>query len=224
MAFSLALLQQDPDFAALFKQKTETVKKDKTNLLTAARDFNREHEREIEEGTKKRALLLEEGKRKGLSEEETFQGNSLFIPTKQTPILNFLYFMMRAEKDREESNKRGQILGQKLMMLYEQLASKEGHEAAERKIQHILESEEHFASVTPEDHSVQARHVGENEKEFQDVVGFLYGNVTQDTFVKIKKLKALSQSKNEAEAFSAYRKCVEMCKQHGLEFDKIPSA
>lgn len=36
MTFSLAILQQDPDFAALFEKKTKAVEKDKKNLVAAA--------------------------------------------------------------------------------------------------------------------------------------------------------------------------------------------
>jgi hypothetical protein len=51
---------------------------------------------------------------------------------------------------------------------------------------------------------------------------FIYGNMTHDTFKKIKKLKALSRSPNEKEAFLAYRKCLELCEKYHLEFDRIP--
>ena len=46
--------------------------------------------------------------------------------------------------------------------------------------------------------------------------------IMKDLLEKIKKLKALSQSPNEKEAFLAYRKCLELCKKYDLEFDKIP--
>lgn len=59
-------------------------------------------------------------------------------------------------------------------------------------------------------------------KEPPDMVEYLYGNVTLETFNKIKKLKALSKSSNKQEAFLAYTKAMELCKEHGLEFDKIP--
>ena len=51
---------------------------------------------------------------------------------------------------------------------------------------------------------------------------YIYGNLTVADFKKVKKLKALSKSTNENEAFLAYRKCIELCKKYGLEFDKIP--
>ena len=41
-------------------------------------------------------------------------------------------------------------------------------------------------------------------------------------FDKIKKLKALAQSNNKNEAFLAYSKAIELCKEYGLNYDKIP--
>lgn len=59
-------------------------------------------------------------------------------------------------------------------------------------------------------------------KEPPEMVEYLYGHVTLDMFDKIKKLKALSRSANKHEAFLAYTKGLELCKEHGLDFDKIP--
>lgn len=52
---------------------------------------------------------------------------------------------------------------------------------------------------------------------------YLYGNITLDVFSKLKKLKALSRSSNENEAFRAYRKCLALCEEHKVDFDKIPT-
>lgn len=59
-------------------------------------------------------------------------------------------------------------------------------------------------------------------KEPPKMEEYLYGNLTLDQFNKIKKLKALSKSPNEAEAFQAYRKALEICREFGLDFDRIP--
>ncbi len=59
-------------------------------------------------------------------------------------------------------------------------------------------------------------------KDPPEMVEYLYGNVTLETFDKIKKLKALSRSANKHEAFSAYTKALELCKEYSLDFDKIP--
>ena len=52
---------------------------------------------------------------------------------------------------------------------------------------------------------------------------YLYGNITLKEFGVLKKLKALSKSNNEHEAFSAYKKCLKLCERHNIEFDRIPS-
>jgi hypothetical protein len=62
----------------------------------------------------------------------------------------------------------------------------------------------------------------ENTNNPQDMDTFIYGEMSNKTFQKIKKLKALSKSENEKESFLAYRKCLELCKRHGLDFDKVP--
>jgi len=48
------------------------------------------------------------------------------------------------------------------------------------------------------------------------------GKVTQEQFQKLKKLKRLSRSPNEHEAFSAYTKCMQLCEAFEVDFDKIP--
>jgi hypothetical protein len=50
---------------------------------------------------------------------------------------------------------------------------------------------------------------------------FIYGKMSHAEYQTIKKLKRLSQSDNQNEAFMAYRKCIEMCKKYNLEFDKV---
>ena len=55
-----------------------------------------------------------------------------------------------------------------------------------------------------------------------DMVEYIYGNITMEKFQTLKKLKRLSKSPNEHEAFQAYRKCINLCKEHKIEFDKIP--
>ena len=62
-----------------------------------------------------------------------------------------------------------------------------------------------------------------NTDKVPDVIEYIYGNITMEKFQTLKKLKRLSKSPNEHEAFSAYRKCISLCKEHGIEFDKIPT-
>lgn len=52
---------------------------------------------------------------------------------------------------------------------------------------------------------------------------FLSGKVTHDQFKRLKKLKRLSHSPNENEAFAAYRKCLQLCEAFEVNFDKIPT-
>lgn len=64
--------------------------------------------------------------------------------------------------------------------------------------------------------------LSENLDEPPPMFEYLYANMTLETFNKLKKLKALSKSPNEEEAFLAYRKCLALCKKYNLDFDKIP--
>lgn len=72
----------------------------------------------------------------------------------------------------------------------------------------------------------QLGHMTHNEVDVMqntpELFEYLYGNITMATFSKLKKLKRLSKSPNENEAFRAYRKCLELCEQYNVEFDKIP--
>lgn len=63
----------------------------------------------------------------------------------------------------------------------------------------------------------------ESADNVPDMTTYIYGNITLEKFQTLKKLKRLSKSPNEHEAFSAYRKCMELCRDYGIEFDKIPS-
>ena len=69
-----------------------------------------------------------------------------------------------------------------------------------------------FEDVITDDITIEPEEIGK----------FIYGSLTTSEFKRIKKLKALSQSPNEEEAFLAYRKCLQLCKKYHLEFDKIP--
>lgn len=186
--FSLAILQQDPDFAALFEKKTKAVEQDKKNLVSAARSYTERFQKEINEGTLKKQLMLEEGKRQGKTEAEIFKDNQVFIPSNDTPIMNFLFFI---DKETEEVDRS-------LNLLREQYNKEYGH------LEHEYTQSKEVIKETPE------------------MTAFIYGNMTHETFVKIKKLKSLSQSDNENEAAAAFIKCRELCKKYGLEYDKIP--
>lgn len=196
--FSLTKILQDQRQNERFEEKKKIIKKDSETLLASAKEYNQKYEREIEEGTRKRALLLEEGKKRGLSENEIFQSNTRFLPTRQTPILNFLYFLMMDNPDVNNINvlRLKEDIEQNANVLTEEYNKKYGGD---------YHPDSKIDGVMP------------------DVVEYIYGKVTLDEFNKIKKLKSLSKSDNKQEAFSAYTKCRELCEVHGLEMDKIPS-
>lgn len=204
----MAILRNDPDFAGGLAERrialTQDVKKDKAKLTQAAETYTQKYEKEILEGTKKRQLLISEGKDKGLSEEEIFKGSSRFIPTIHTPILNFLYFLFRDEAN----NEREQI--QKLTENY----------IREFGYENVINA---MKADVDDSKNVTLEEILSNDTNTPDEMeSFIYGTMTHDEFKKIKKLKALTHSPNEKEAFLAYRKCQELCKKYNLEFDKIP--
>ena len=187
---------------------------------------------EVIEGTKKRQLLISEGASRGLSEEESLRANNRFIPTIYTPIMNLLYFMLReTEKEDAERYRQRDLIDEALVK-----AGQLSHDEIERE----LSDNELESLITEQLKKLQAeqqqdsrrkefnKRILEEEreknemKEPPEVVNYLYGNVTMEIFNKIKKLKALSRSSNESEAFQAYRKALELCKEYNLEFDRIP--
>ena len=214
----MKILQNDPDFAGALAKKREAVKKDKQNLLEAAKSYTEKYEAEILEGTNQRQKLLTEGKEKGLTEEEVFQGNTTFYPTIYTPILNFLYFMLR-----DESTKCNKTSEEILNDYLEEFGIEPNEKtklyikgivqslAIEQKLDEMGDSIS-FEDVITDDITIEPEEIGK----------FIYGSLTTSEFKRIKKLKALSQSPNEEEAFLAYRKCLQLCKKYHLEFDKIP--
>lgn len=200
----MAILRNDPDFAGGLAAKTEAVKKDKAGLKHAAETYTQKYEKEILEGTKKRQLLIAEGQANGLTEAEVFKGNNRFLPTVHTPILNFLYFMFRDEANDER---------ERIKTLTENYIKEFGYE----NIVKAMESDvDDTKDVTLEDI------LSNDTNQPEEMESFIYGNMTHAEFKKIKKLKALTHSPNEKEAFLAYRKCQELCKKYNLEFEKIP--
>lgn len=82
--------------------------------------------------------------------------------------------------------------------------------------------------VLREQYNQQFGHLEDNEPLSENIVDppdmqeYLYGNMTHETFKKIKKLKALTKSPNIEEATLAFQKCRELCSKYSLEYDKIP--
>lgn len=205
----MAILRDDPDFSEALAKKTEAVKKDKQGLVAAAKTYTQKYEKEIEEGTKLRQKLLTEGAQQGKTEDEVLSSVGRFLPSRQTPILNFLFFMFREETEEVQCKAR-------LEELTQHYIEKFGYEGFIQKL-------EEGATYVHEKYSEELDDIlGDETEEPVDMDSYIYGNMTHETFKKIKKLKALSHSPNEKEAFLAYRKCLELCKKYNLEFDKIP--
>jgi hypothetical protein len=213
----MAILRNDPDFAGALSKKKEAVKQDKQNLLKAAETYTQKYKEEILEGTKKRQKLLSEGQSKGLTEEEIFNGSTTFYPTIYTPILNFLYFMLRDE-DTKYHKTTEEILEEYIKEL-----GLEPTEQTKLYIKGIIQSL---------DVERQLDEIGSNVS-FEDVITddvtidpeemdvFVYGNLDHNIYKKIKKLKRLIKSPNPNESALAYKKCRELCDQYNLDFHKI---
>src|SRR6267154_5048186 len=102
----IAILKADPDFAGAFSKKKEAVKKDKQMLLQTAQTYTQKYEKEIEEGTKQRQILITEGEAEGLTEDEVLEQHGRFIPSIYTPILNWLFFTFREESYEQTTKSR----------------------------------------------------------------------------------------------------------------------
>jgi hypothetical protein len=210
----MAILRQDPDFAGALAKKTEAVKKDKQNLITAAQTYTQKYEKEINEGTKLRQKLITDGKEMGLTEDEALgqYGSQVgkFLPSVYTPILNWLFFTFREEAEAPQTAKM------ELEELTQYYINKFGYDGFIKRLEAGSEYTREVYSNELEDL------LSDDTEQPVEMDSFIYGEMTNGTFQKIKKLKALAQSPNEREAFLAYRKCLELCKKHKLEFDKVP--
>ena len=213
----MAILRNDPDYAAALKKRGDDLVKDKQGLIKASEKYSKKYETEVEEGTKNYQKLIGEGKVDGLEGSAALGGK--FIPTKYTPILNFLFFALRDE-DTNNVPKRSQ---EEIVNEFLKQFTDKGFDKSELidlylkgivdKLPDGYDDEEiDFDDVINE----------ENTNDPEEMEYFIYGNLSHNDFKKLKKLKALSKSSNEQEAFLAYRKCLELCKKCGLEFDKIP--
>lgn len=207
----LKILRNDPDFAGALAKKTEAIKKDKKGLLSAAELYANKYQTEIEEGTKQRQKLITDGKDKGLNEDESLSRYGRFLPSVYTPILNWLFFTFREESEAPHTAKM------QLEELTHYYVEKYGYEDFIKRLEAGSEYQ----------HEVYSENLDEilsgdtNDPPSSD--SFIYGNITNGDFQKLKKLKSLSKSDNPKEAFAAYRKCLELCKKFNLEFDKIPN-
>lgn len=201
----MAIMRESPDLAKRIEEGTKEVKQNKAHLMANAAEYAEIYHKEIEEGTKKRQLLLEYGKKHGKDEPAVLAEYGKFIPSRGTPIMNFIYFLMR---DGNHPDWVG---------IYKKLDSDYGH--VDTKKSNVV-SEEELEQIYGMLVHEEEQYINVKEPKNSDY--YIYGNMTHDMFVKIKKLKTLSRSDNEHEATVAYRLAIKLCKKYGLEFDKIP--
>lgn len=232
----MSIMRDDPDFGKRLQKKVQEIKEDKQHLVDAAAEYSERYEEEIKEGTQLRAKLLTEGKSKGLSPDEAMAGYGRFVPTVYTPILNMLYFLLRESDGSQRSHYQRRDKINEYLIEAKKLDHDGSSDLTAEEIDAILDkSVKDFYSKTSSDprrKELNSQFEGQKQfspaedavslKETPEMVEYLYGNITLDTFNKIKKLKALSKSPNDQEAFQAYKKALELCKQHNLDFDKIP--
>lgn len=214
----MAILRDDPDIAKRLEQGTKEVRENKERLMANALEYSDIYSKEIEEGTKKRQLLLEYGRRQGKGESEVLAEYGKFIPSRSTPIMNFLYFLMR-DGDHPDWLGIHKELYKDYGFTQEQVyATPEQNNIVQHVSQAVTEDEldQIFGILVHEDEKYI------NVQEPKDSDYYIYGNCSHEMFSKIKKLKALSKSSNENEAFLAYRLALKLCNKFGLEFDKIP--
>jgi hypothetical protein len=81
--------------AVRIKEQSKFLADDTRKLNSTASEYTNRYQQEIEEGTRQRQLLIENGANRGMSEEDALKSYCKFIPTKYTPILNMLHFMFR---------------------------------------------------------------------------------------------------------------------------------
>ena len=186
----------DEDFIKRMSDKKKNIEKDKAGIIAAANQYAKKYEKQINEGTEKRKLLIEDGKRKGLTAEESMKNMAVFIPDKNTPILNMLYFLLHEYDGASEA----------IQVLREEKDRNINFDQLKNNLN------EKFGGLSIDD----------IEQDIPEILEYVYENVTTEIFKKVKKLKALSRSPNKQEAFAAYTKCMELCEKYGLEFDKIP--
>ncbi len=213
----MAILRDDPDYAAALKKRGDDLESDKNKLIQASNHYTERYQKEIEEGDRTFQKLLGEGKVNPTGvEDENLRGK--YIPTKHTPILNYLFFALRDEDTGMPKQSREEAFNDFLKPFIE--AGYEKSALIDLYIKGMVQTlpdgyddkEVDFSDVVTDDVTVTP---DEMEK-------FIYGSLTHNEFKKLKKLKALAQSDNEDEALLAKMKCLQLCKKWGMEYDRIP--
>jgi len=225
-------MRDDPYFGERISKKVKKIKEDKQNLMNIADEYGAKYSDEIIAGTEQRAKLLTEGKTKGLNEEQVMATYNKFLPTIYTPLLNFLYFMLRESEDTDRNKYRQRDSINELLVKTNQLYHNEGDRDLTPTELNTLINEK-LSQINKETATDKTRQEinkkllneekeNSNLQETPDMVTYLYGSVTLDQFNILKKLKALSCSDNIAEATLAFKKGKELSVKYGLEWERIP--
>jgi hypothetical protein len=198
LSLATILNSTDDSFIRRMAKKKQEVEKDKAGLLSAASEYSKKYQKEVNEGTEKRKILIENGKRQGLSPEETLKNMAVFIPDKNTPILNMLYFLLHEYDGASEA----------VQFLREEKDRSVNYNQLKDNLN------EKFGGLSMED----------IEQDIPEILEYVYENVTSEIFKKVKKLKTLATSKpTTPEQYAAFGKAMELCHKYNLEYDKLPA-
>jgi hypothetical protein len=201
----MAIFRDDPSMADRMAKATKEVEEYSVALNSAASKVSTQYSREIEDGTRQKQLLLENGKRNGKSEEQVLSEYGKYIPTVHTPILNLLFFLLRDGEQKNWLHVHKQI-NESMGTVNKDIDAVATSEELDRLCERLVHDDEKYANVN----------------EPQEMDRYIYGEMSHAMFVRIKKLKALATSDNQNEAFTAFQLCNKLCKKYGLEFQKIP--
>ena len=240
----MSIMSNDPEFGRRISKKVEEIKHDKQNLSAIANTYESKYKQEILEGTELRNRLLTEGKQKGLSEEQILGSYGRFVPCLRTPILNLLYFMLRESEDDERYGRRHYerrdqmnetLIRSGKASIEETYNNPNFSEMSESEAERILDEflDDSFAKPShPQRKALNASFDEQKQyrpkeeevtlQEPENMVEYLYGELTLEQFDVLKKLKSLTQSPNVNEATLAFKKGKELSAKYGLEWDKIP--
>jgi len=235
----LSVLLGNNDLAERLRKKTLQASNDKKDLLDAAKVYSQKYARDVEEGTKRKQLLITEGEHIGITAEEAICKHALFIPADDTPVLNFLHFILQegggvnVEKEvlLEMEEKVKNLTHNDDKSIFENGIPEQLVEYIHAKINQVKSN---ISLTNPNLENDMSKSIGDlyddtySLDEVKNVLppsmeDVIYGSMTHADYVKVKKLKALSNSENESEASSAFIKCRSLCKKYGLDFDKVPS-
>lgn len=90
----LHLASQNELITNRIAQGKKEILRDSNKISNIANEYNSKFRTEIELGDRERKLLLEQHAGSGKTDDEILESYGKFLPSKQTPILNFLYFFV----------------------------------------------------------------------------------------------------------------------------------